>query len=319
MIIAGNQAGTVKTDNPAQGDVYQGEDRRLDLRPLMRLPLLLMALLAVHFLNVFLNWTVTRKELAAKPAYGTPEYTFLGFAPLNREKIAAAQRLPNAAPQGRVFAYFDLLHPVEFMVWNNGQEGDFFDLGPLLVALPSGASRITILPAAIFLLRQGKAVVVKNYGGSIAGNSWAEALGKKYPGAGGQGQGISGSFVLKQDEGTRFVHFPYLVYFYLPLALIVILIATLGAGMAAAFFYYAGMFFLFDFQRLFVTAPLTPLLRALNVELAESLVKALALALALLFLAAAVYGMLRWKNSEMPPNGRWVVWFFILLPLFLFF
>jgi hypothetical protein len=309
----------VKTGNPEQGSIYQGEDRKIDLSPLSRLPLLLMALLAAHFLNVFMIWSVTRQELAAKPAYGTPEYTFLGFAPLNRENIDAAQRLPNAAPQGRVFAYFDLFHPAEFMVWNNGLEGDFFDLGPLLVALPSGASRITLLPAGIFLLRQGQAVVVKNYGGSIAGSSWAGVLGKKDPGAGGQGQGITGSFILKQEEGTRFVKFPYLVYFYLPLALIVILIATLGAGMAAAFFYYAGMFFLFDFQRLFVTVPLAPLFRALNVELAEPWVKALAVALALLFLASAVYGMLRWKNSEMPANGRWIVWFFILLPLFLFF
>jgi hypothetical protein len=89
--------------------------------------------------------------------------------------------------------------------------------------------------------------------------------------------------------------------------------------MAAAFIYYAGMFFLFDFQKLFVTVPLAPLFDALGVELAAPWIKMLAVALALLFLAAAIFGLLRWKNSEMPPNGKWIVWFFILLPFFLFF
>ncbi len=130
---------------------------------------------------------------------------------------------------------------------------------------------------------------------------------------------MPGSFVVKPAPGSPSLKVPYLVYFYLPLAVIVILIATSGAAMAAAFFYYAGMFFLFDFQKLFVTVPLAWLFNALGVELSDPWVKVLAAALALFFLAAAVYGLWRWKNREMPAGSKWIVWFFILLPLFLFF
>jgi hypothetical protein len=252
------------------------------------------------------------------PSYRTPEYTFLGFSPLNREKIAAARRLPNASPSGRVFAFFDWVHPAVFLVWNNAAGEEFFDLGPLLAAVPAGASRISLLSAGIFLLRRGDKTVAKNYGGSLLGDVWARSLSEKNGAKDGGNGGMPGSFVVKPEQGTS-SRFPYLAYFYLPLALIVILIATSGTAMAAAFFYYAGMFFLFDFQKLFVTVPLAWLFNALGVEIADPLVKVLAATLALFFLAFAVYGLWHWKNREMPAASKWIVWFFILLPLFLFF
>jgi hypothetical protein len=309
----------MKTDNPEQGSIYQGKAEKPKFRPNAHLPLLLAALLAVHFLNLFMHWTLIRGELAEMPSYRTPEYTFLGFAPLNGEKIAAAQRLPNASPSGRVFAFFDWFHPAVFLVWNNGRGEEFFDLGPLLAAMPAGASRVSLWPAGIFLLGQGDKAVAKNYGGSILGGIWARSL-RKNNGAKNGGNGDTpGSFVVKPMQGASSLKVAYLAYFYLPLALIVILIAMSGAAMAAAFFYYAGMFFLFDFQKLFVTVPLAWLFSALGVELADPWVKVLAAVLALLFLASAVYGLWHWKNREMPAVSKWIVWFFILLPLFLFF
>jgi hypothetical protein len=309
----------MKTDHPEQGSIYRGKDEKPKFRPDVHLPLLLAALLVVHFLNLFMHWTVIRGELAALPSYRTPEYTFLGFSPLNPEEVAAAQRLPNASPSGRVFAFFDWLHPAVFLVWNNGAGEDFFDLGPLLAAVPAGASRVSLLPAGIFLLRQGDKVVAKNYGGSILGAVWARSWSKK-DSIGNSGNGdVPGSFVVKPAQGSSSLKVPFLAYFYLPLVVIVILIATSGTAMAAAFSYYAGMFFLFDFQALFVTVPLAWLFNALGVELSDPWVKVLAAALALCFLAASLYGLWSWRNRQMPAGSKWIVWFFILLPLFLFF
>lgn len=309
----------MKTDNLEQGSIYQSKKEKPGRRLRAYLPLLLAALLAVHFLNLYLQWSVISSELTQEPSFHSPEYTFLGFSPFHKQEIEAVQRLPNAAPAGRVFAFFDLLHPAVFMVWNNGMGEDFFDLGPLLVAVPTGASRVTLFPASIFLLRHGENTVARNYGGAILGNVWARALNEKIAGAEKGGRPLPGSFIVKPAPGSSSQRIPYLVYFYLPLALIVIAIATCGMAMAAAFFYYAGMFFLFDFQRLFVTIPLAWLFNALGVELPDPWVKVLAVALALLFLAAAVFGLWRWKDREMLPSGKWIVWFFILLPLFLFF
>jgi hypothetical protein len=218
-----------------------------------------------------------------------------------------------------VFAFYDWFHPSVFLVWNNGRREEFFDLGPLLAAVPVGASRVSLLPAGIFLLRQGETTVVKNYGGSILGSVWARYL-HTQNGAGGKGGGsMSGSFVAKQEEGANRLKLPYLVYFYLPLLLILILVAISGMGLAAAFFYYVEMFFLFDFQKMFVTIPLAWLFNALGVELPETWGKVLAVSMALLFLAASMYGLWRWKNAEISSSRKWVLLFFILLPLFLFF
>lgn len=309
----------MKTDNPEKGSVYQGNREKAGPKLALHLPLLLAALITAHFLNLFLQWSVIRRELAQKPSFRSPEYTFIGFAPFHSGEIKAAQRLPNAAPAGRVFAFFDLLHPAVFMVWNNGEAEDFFDLGPLLVAVPAGASRVTFFPGAVFLLRQGERSVARNFGGSILGRFWTRSLNEKGIGPGMNNNKPPGSFVVKPAEGSVSQRIPYLIYFYLPLALIAVAIALRGAGMAAAFFYYAGMFFLFDFEKLLVSVPLAWLFNALGVELPDPWIKVLGVAMTLLFLAAAVFGLWRWRNREMCRRDKWIVCFFILLPFFLFF
>jgi hypothetical protein len=161
--------------------------------------------------------------------------------------------------------------------------------------------------------------VAKNYGGSILGRIWARFLGrKKAAGENEKGQ-IYGSFAVKQQEESRYLKIPYLVYFYLPLAVIILLIATSEAAMAAAFFYYAGMFFLFDSQKLFVSVPFAWVFKALGIELSDPWIIVVSGSIAIFFLGCAVLGLWQWKNREMPPSGKWIVWFFILLPLFLFF
>ncbi len=311
----------LKEEIPAKSTLYQGEKKppfrggKGFFRPLLVLGCLLVA----HFLNVFLQWTVISRDLAGKPSFDSPEYTLLGFSPLHDEEIAAARRLPNAAPTGRVFAFFDFFRPAEFMIWNNGNDGDFFDLGPVMVAVPAGASRVAFSPGAVFLLRHGEKTVARNYGESILGGVWARFLNEKYADQGAWGGRHPGSFIVKPAPGSPSLRIPYLVYFYLPLALIIVSIATCGAGMAAAFFYYAGMFFLFDFEKLFVTVPLAWVFNALGVELPDPWIKVLAATMALLFVAAAVYGLWCWKEREMSRRDKWIVCFFILLPFSLFF
>lgn len=307
----------VKAGSGEGGSLYSGEKkgppRRGRLLPLLFVP---AALLVAHGLNLFLQWSLIRNELTNKPLFHSPEYSLIGFSPLHRKEIAAVGRLPNAAPTGRVFAYFDLLHPAVFLAWNNAGAGEFFDLGPVLAALPAGASRVSFFPGMVFLLRQGEEAVARNYGGSILGAHWVRSLNGR---RGGAGKRLPGSFLLKPLEDSPSRKVPYLVYFYLPLALIAVLVAWHGAGMAAAFFYYAGMFFLFDFESLFAAVPLAWLFRSLGVDVPAPWVRALAVAMVLLFLAAAVYGLVRWRKREMPAAGRWIVLFFLLLPLALFF
>jgi hypothetical protein len=309
----------VKAEAGAGGSLYAGRERGPRRFRWPALPLLAVAcgLLLVHALNVWMQWSLVRNELSGKPLFHAPEYTLLGLAPFHRREIAAVKRLPNAAPGGRIFAYFDLLRPAIFLVWNNSGAGEFFDLGPVLVALPAGACRVDLLPGMVFVLRQGDERVARSFGGSILGGYRARAL------SGGRGSGagapLSGSFLLKPATEAPPLRLPYLAYFFLPLALIAALMAVHGPGMAAAFFYYAGMFFLFDYETLFAAVPLGGLLRLVGRELPAGAARPLAVALALLFLALAVSGLLRWRRREMPGGAGWIVLFFALLPLALSF
>lgn len=309
----------VKAGAGEGGSIYSGREPRPRHGRLPLLPLLAVAagLLLAHGLNVWMQWSLIRRELSGKPLFHSPEYTMIGLAALHRGEIAALGRLPNAAPGGRIFAYFSPLRPAVFLAWNNAGAGEFFDLGPLLLALPAGASRIDLLPGMMFVLRHGHEVVARNYGGSIFGRYWARALGGGPPG--GAGMRLTGSFLLKPATESPPLRIPYLAYFVLPLALIVALMAMHGPGMAAAFFYYAGMFFLFDYESLFAAVPLGGLLRFAGQELPAGATRPLAVVLVLLFLALAVSGLLRWRQREMPASGRWIVLFFVLLPLALFF
>ena len=149
-----------------------------------------------------MQWTVIRRELAAKAGLSIPRNIhFSAFRRSTQEKIAAAQRLPNAAPTGRVFAYFDLLHPAVFMVWNNGGEGDFFDLGPVLVAVPAGASRVSLFPGSVFPAapwgegggQELRRVDTRRRLGQVFGEKTTAAK---------AAAGMPGSFVVKQEPAV---------------------------------------------------------------------------------------------------------------------
>ena len=309
----------VKAEAGAGGSLSAGRRRTPPRFRRALLPLLAVAsgLFLVRCLNVWVQWSLVRDELSNKPLYHSPEYTMIGLAALHRGEIAAVGRLPNAAPGGRIFAYFDILRPAVFLAWNNAGAGEFFDLGPLLVALPAGASRIDLLPGMVFVLRQGGEAVAHDYGGSILGGVRARALNRGR--ASGAKARLTGSFLLKPATESPALRLPYLAYFFLPLALIAVLMAVYGPGMAAAFFYYAGMFFCFDTESLFAVVPLGRLLRFAGLGLPDGAALPLAVALALLFLALAVSGLLRWRKREMPAGAGWIVLFFLLLPLALSF
>jgi hypothetical protein len=283
------------------------------------IPLLLVFLLLIHFFNLFLQWTVIRQELAHGPAFRSPEYTFLGFSPFQQKKIAALRLLPNAAPSGRVYGFFDLIHPAVFRVWNNGPGEDFFDLGPVLVAVPAGATTVTFFPGSAFLLQQGERKTLRYFGDAIVGRAWEGFLSKKIAANDKKGNLSPGSFVVKERGKSPYLRIPYMIYFFLPLLLILAAIGSSGTVMASAFLYHVEMFFLFDYQELFAAIPLGWAFRALNIEISDFRLKLAAVLLALFFLAGSVFGLWHWKKREISIWQKRIVLFFVLLPWPLFY
>lgn len=280
--------------------------------------LLVVFLLAVHFLNLILQWTVIRLELSHGPVFESPAYSFLGFSSFSQKEIAAIRYFENSSLATRIFGFFDFSHPAIFAIWNK-KDMAFIDLGPVVVAVPAGFSRVSFSPGSIFLLQQGKKTAVRYYGDAIAGRAWHAFLTKKYHDPKNNEGQLPVSFVVKSPETSRYLKIPYLLYFFLPLLLIGITIIRFGLSMFAAFLYYVEMFFLFDYQNLFVKIPFGWIWQLLDSKISETLSQFIAAALAIVFVASAVFGLWHWERLKVSPWQRRFLLLFVLLPLALYF
>ena len=281
--------------------------------------LLVFFLLAVHFLDLFLQWTVIRLELAHGPVYKSPEYSFLGFSLFNQKEIAAVRYFKNSSQPTRVFGFFDFFHPAIFAIWNKN-EINFIDLGPIVIAVPTGFSRVSFFPGSVFFMEHENKAALRCFGASPGGVLWHNFLAKKLiasrPASRKQ---LAVSFVIKELEKSRYLKIPYLIYFYIPLLMIILLAMRYGSVLLMAFFYYAEVFFLFDYRKMFVTIPFDWLFKLFNWEISTGQVEVTAALVAAIFVLCTASGLWHWKKSNISGREKRIILFFILLPFFLFF
>jgi len=309
----------VKENTVPASSLYEKHKPRRTGSSIISILALIALLLVIHFLNLFLQWTVVRLELARAPVFMSPEYTMLGFSVFNRDEIAAVGYFRNSSQPTRVFGYFDFFHPAIFSVWNKNEQA-FVDLGPVVVALPAGFSRITFFPAALFSLEHEKGTLLKNFNGSPGGALWQGILARILTAAGPVSRKpLPISFVVKEFEKSRYLKIPYLIYFYLPLLIIILSGIAYGPVAFAALFYYAEIFFLFDFRKTLVTVPFDWLFNLLKWEPGVGIVELVGAVVAVLFVLGAAYGLWHLKKESQPVRGKRIILFCILLPLFLFF
>ncbi|TFG80764.1 MAG: hypothetical protein E4H23_01325 [Chrysiogenales bacterium] len=204
------------------------------------------------------------------------------------------------------------------MIWNNKQKEDFVDLGPVVVAVPPGASRVSFFPGSVFLLQQGQRIAVKYFGDAIVGQPWHGFLAKKIRDPEANAMPLPGSFVVKALESSRYLKTPYLIYFFLPLLLIAVAVIRFGPVMLAGCIYYVEMFFLFDYQKLFVNVPFGWLFKLMHFENSEASIRFFAAALAIVFLAGTVLGFWHWQKRQVSIWQKRILLFIVLLPLVLY-
>jgi hypothetical protein len=309
----------VKENTTPLVSLYEKKKPRRSGSTIIFILILIAFLLLIHFLNLFLQWTMIRLELAQAPVFMSPEYTMLGFSLFKRDEIATVGYFRNSSQPTRVFGFFDFFHPAIFDVWNKSEQA-FVDLGPVVAALPAGFSRVTFFPAALFSLEHEKGAAMKNFNASPGALLWQRILAKKLvaPGPGSR-KSLPVSFVVKDLEKSKYLKIPYLIYFYLPLLIIVL--STIGYGriLLTALFYYAEIFFLFDFRKIFVTVPFDWLFNLLKWDPGVGVVELVGAVVAVLFVLGGAYGLWHLKKEGRSVWGKRLILFFILLPLFLFF
>jgi hypothetical protein len=308
----------IKENGSPAVSLYERRKARRGRGALIFVLSLVVFLLAVYSVNLFLHWTVTRLELAEGPVFQSPDYSFFGFSLFNRKEIAAVRYFENSSRPTRVFGFFDFFHPAVFAVWNKS-DMTFVDLGPIIMALPSGFSRVAFFPGGAFILEHGDKMAMKYFGASPGGSLWYNLLAKRFNASSPGAKALPAvSFVVKELEKTRYLKIPYLLYFYVPLLIIFFLVVRYGLSLLLAFFYYLGLFFLFDYRQVFVTVPFDWLFTIFNLELSARQVEFAAVGLAAVFAFCTVIGFWHWKKSAVPGWAKKAVLVFALLP-FVFF
>ena len=310
---------TGKENASPKASLYERRKPRPTRSGIFFILLLVAFLLAAHFLNLFLQWTVIRLELAHGPVFKSPAYSFLGFSLFNQKEIAAIRYFKNSSQPTRIFGFFDFLHPAIFAIWNKN-EMNFIDLGPIVMDVPAGFSRVSFLPGSVFLTQHDDKMSLKCFGDSFGGALWLSFLTKKsIYSSPASGKPLVVSLIVNALEKSRYLKIPYLIYFYLPLLMIVFFAIRYGSVLLMALFYYVEMFFLFDYRKMFITIPFDCFFKFTNWEISDGLVKMAAMVMVIVFVLCAAFGLWHWKKNNLSVWEKGIILFFILLPFFLFF
>ena len=256
-------------------------------------------------------------------------YNFLGFSGYNS---ARARLLSLANRQNKdvsIVAYYDFFHSTVFLLYSRSHK-PMVNLGILNLLPDKGFVDCFFLPSEIINVRTNKDDTVSNqavyYGTSsfpaIYWNlaSWISRdriqIGEK---AGTMPQRIS--FILNSNEKSDYLKIPYYIYFYFPLLLILILTSFYGKPFCLSFFYYLGLFLLFDYKKSFFTVPFSWLTDILGKNFSSSETAIIAGGLVSLFILVGLLGLFSFINKkrrlQLTIWGKGLIFFFILLPLFL--
>ena len=277
--------------------------------------LVLALLTAVRFLNQALLWNVFRMELKNGSPPGRGEYDFLVAA--GRMDLASLQltvRTVRPLAEAVVIGYHDFFHPARFLV-RGGKPLSFVDVGPALVAVGPGVSSVTLYASDIVTIGAGGSIRSAYFGESPLAPVFHRLARNMADRAGSAKPAKPVSFLLKPPEASPFLRIPPLLYFFLPGVLILLLAAFLSRAMLCAFFYYLELFFLFSGKKALVSVPFFWLFRNQLLEPSDLWTWGIAVLLLLLFAASGMAGLRYWKKIERGSLEKWIILFFLMLPL----
>lgn len=313
---------------PTMYDASQYKEKAPLGKILLVIGFVLVLLLAIRFLNLSLWWNVTRLELThdhdplTKARVG--DYSFMGLSGYE----AARKKLMNSVTLQRVrevtvTSYFDLLHPAIFLIHSRSSK-PYVNLGRMSVYPDKGFTTLFFHPTEILETRRQKTGRYAIYFGSslfpalykkLAGYISSNGIGE---GAKDKGEGIS--FIVKPIEETEYLKIPYYIYFYLSLLAILILSAHYGSIFYISFFYYLGLFLLFDFKKALFTIPFQWLINLLGVNISQTLAAVISAGIVTLFVIGGFIGIFNsCRRDQVGYNltvwGKGLIFLFLLLPL----
>ncbi|MCP5047717.1 MAG: hypothetical protein GY940_11135, partial [bacterium] len=275
--------------------------------------LLALLLILLRFLNLSLWWFTGKLELTHNPSIKEVNYTFLNFSnhTAAQKKLQSLTENPGAQPIIAV-VYFNFLHPAVFLVQNNNSRLSPIDLGRLIVPVEPGLSTLTISLSDTVEKKSGTG------NGQVTNSGYfSSSLLTKLTGRDGQSAKKEISFIMKSPETSSYLKIPFFIYFFLPLAAILVLSSFYSRAALTAFFYFPLLFFLFDFRELFFRVPFHWIVYGLKSDFFNSLEVVVAVVVLLILLSLGFVGLLNWNKKRDRFWETFIVLFFILLPFFL--
>jgi len=268
-------------------------------------------LIMVRFGNLYLNYFITQTEITRTTATKNINYHFIGFSNPTQAQEELLKRSPGKKNVGSydVVCYFDLVYPSIFTFQSSSiYAAPSIDLGEIAVIPQTGVTTLK------FSLDE---FIEKDVDGKksrmFRGNSPASRI---FPPKISEEEQIHASFLLKEKASLKYHYIPYMIYFYVPLIVILILTATNSLFMLSSFLYYGGMLFLFDFQWAFVFGPFEWLYSILKLDIDVSIWNWVPWVMIFIFFLLSIIGVLSgWKRQSNRFKEIVNVITFILLPL----
>jgi hypothetical protein len=315
---------TVRLPSIYDEDQHNRVTQRFKKYSKIKLILLLFLLLAAfRFMNLGMWWYVNKAEMSETPVSlgsgKTVHYTFLGFSTQKKaveECRDLSRRLALRYPGDivTVAAYFNFLHPAIFEVLHKGKIA-LVDLGKTVVAVSGGQSSYTVCLSDFIQKRKEGKSYWGHLGTSFLLNMFTGVPADITVTTDKAPEGLS--FYAKTADNSTYLKIPYLTYFYLPLVLIIIMAFFNSPAVLTSFFYYVGLFLLFDFRRDLFSTPLKWLIDLLKLEIEGYTDLIGSLAVVALFVFLGVIGLMNWKKIRAPFQERLTIMFFLILPIFL--
>lgn len=270
--------------------------------------ILIILLVVFRFLNLTMWWYATHLEITNKAPDKLVKYTSLLLSSHEKAKETCLE-LSQSYPAANVIvvSYFNLLQPAVFLVQNKAKYAAV-DLGRMVIPLGPGLFTFRMHLTDIIEKQREQTVQWTRFTPSIL----LKLFIKEDPAA---NKGLS--FILKPVEKTGYLDIPYLVYFCLPLVLILIFASVYSQAVFTSFFYYAGLFLLFDYKAVLFRVPFRWLMQLFNITDTTPIEGIGAIVVVVLFTLLGIYGLFNWKNRRDIFKERLIVLFFILLPIFL--
>jgi hypothetical protein len=297
-----------------QPSVSETSDRKRTFPVLM---VSLLILIVIRFLNFSFTWQMTKLELQKNPMVENQNYFFIGLSSVEK----ARQRLLKYSDTGTrslaVVSYFSLLHPLVYLVSNSASD-TFVELGRLAVLVKPGITCLKIFPQDVVEMKREN-TVQKTFFGSALMSFLLDTTGndRSMVSTTRQKSTQHMSYVYNRLVSSHFLKIPYLVYFYLPILLILWFSLIYGKGLYLGFLYYFWIFLFFDIRSILVEIPFFWFFNLLGIEISSGASMITGIGITMIFSTLAVLGLAHWRHVKKTFWSRTAVVVLVLLPMFL--